>query len=526
MNQKQKEVIVKILFAVETGGQVYGKQRYNDFTAPYTNSEKEHSITIGAGAWYGMEAKNLLLKIKDTHYASFKAMDYAGIEDDLKNADWTKYQISKDSEKAKCIQRIISSDTGIKCQDLMMMEQIEAYISVIENKFGEMSAGAMAECINIRHQGGYGALERILKKTEKPYTEDTIYAALCTDPADKSNNNQVGDYITRQKKVYEMIKKHLIPLEEEEKKMVSVILAGHGSGKPSTKGMNSYCSSRQAQDRGLVEVRRFPNLTEAQRQAMHDTYATIIGRNIYSQLWRLYCYVKHNGKYYSDCSSSICKTAEKIGVYGYSNLNTAGMHYKMKKVEGVIIKNGIIQNPEVLRVGDALMFKGSDPSRPLQIGHTEMVYEIKGKTVVTVTSPSTFTVNEEFVKAGQQHANNFTGAGLKIDGDFGPLTKEAAVMALQIGLNLDYNAGLKVDGILGPKTLAALKGKTVRKGSKGYLVTALEILLLLRGYNPNGVECPGTFGNGCAAAVEAYQEDNGLAVDKIAGYNTFTSLVS
>ena len=308
--------------------------------------------------------------------------------------------------------------------------------------------------------------------------------------------------------------------------MVSVILAGHGSGKPSTKGMNSYCTSRQAQDRGLVEVRRFPNLTEAQRQAMHDAYATIIGRNIYSQIWRAYCYKKYNGNYYSDCSSSICKTAEQIGISKYSNLNTAGMHYKMEKVDDVIIKNGIIQNPEVLQVGDALMFKGSDPSRPLQIGHTEMVYEIKGKTTVTASSPSTFTANEEFVKAGQQHANNFTGAGLKIDGDYGPLSKEAAVMCLQIGLNLDYKAGLVVDGELGQKTKAALKGKTVRLGSKGYLVTALEILLLLRGYNPNGVECPGTFGKGCAAAVELFQEDNSLAVDRIAGYNTFTSLVS
>ena len=524
MNQKQKEVMAKILFAVETGGQIYGNQRYNDFTEAYTNSEKEHSITIGAGAWYGIDALNLLLAIRTAHEASFKAADYAGIGTDLDTADWTRYQITKDSEKAKCIQRIISSDTGIKCQDTMMKQQIEAYIHMITEKCGEMSSGAMAECINVYHQGGMAAVRRILKKAEKPYTEDTIYAALRTDPADKSNDNQVGDYVTRQEKVYKMIKEHLIPLEEEQK-MVSVILAGHGSGKPSTKGMNAYCKSREAQGRGLVEVRRFPNLTEEQRQQMHDTYATIIGRNIYSQAWRLYCYIKRNGNYYSDCSSSICKTAEQIGVYGYSNLNTAGMHYKIEKVEDVIIKNGIIQNPEVLQVGDALMFKGSDPSRPLQIGHTEMVFEIKGKTV-TVPSPSTFTINEEFVKAGQMHANNFTGAGLKIDGDYGPLSKEAAVMCLQIGLNLDYGAGLEVDGKAGPKTKAALKGKTVCKGDRGYMVTALEIMLLLRGYNPNGVECPGIFENGCAAAVELFQEDNSLAVDRIAGYNTFTSLVS
>ena len=168
MDTKQKEVMAKILFAVETGSHTYGKQRYDDFTEAYTNSEKEHSITIGAGAWYGMEAKELLLMIRDTHEASFKAADYAEIGKDLDTADWSKYQISKNSDKAKCIQRIISSDTGIKCQNLMIMDQIEDYIKVITEKYGDMSLGAMAECINIRHHGGQSALKRILDKTEKP----------------------------------------------------------------------------------------------------------------------------------------------------------------------------------------------------------------------------------------------------------------------------------------------------------------------------------------------------------------------
>ena len=305
---------------------------------------------------------------------------------------------------------------------------------------------------------------------------------------------------------------------------ISVVLAGHGSGKPSTKGMNAYCSSRQAQDRGLVEVLRL-DLTESQRQQMHDNYEIILGRNIYNQSFRLYCYTPYKGTYYSDCSSYICKTAERVGVSGVASLNTAGMHYNWKKVSGIIIKNGIIQNPELLEIGDALMFKGSDPSRPLQIGHTEMVYEINGKTAAAAT-PSTSSDTNAIVKAGQMHANNFTGAGLAIDGIRGPLTMEAAVMVLQIGLNLDYEAGLAVDGEAGPKTKAALKGKTVRQGDIGYLVTALEILLMLKGYNPNGVECPGIFGGGCSAAVRNYQSANGLVVDRIAGYNTFMSLMA
>lgn len=108
----------------------------------------------------------------------------------------------------KCIIAIITSAVGIKCQDALMETQIKTYAASIEKKYGSLSDDAMMECINIIHQGGSGALTRILAKTQKPYTAKTIYAALCTDPADKSNNNQVGDYVTRQKVVYGFITKY------------------------------------------------------------------------------------------------------------------------------------------------------------------------------------------------------------------------------------------------------------------------------------------------------------------------------
>lgn len=304
---------------------------------------------------------------------------------------------------------------------------------------------------------------------------------------------------------------------------ISVVLAGHGSGVPSTKGMNAYCSSRQAIGRGLVEVRRIPGLTDALRQQMHDFYSTILGRNTYSQNLRDYCYTPYKGTYYSDCSSSICRTAQQVGKSQYKSLNTAGMHYDFEKVN-VTIKNGIIQNPEVLKVGDCLMFKGSDPSRPLQIGHTEMVYEINGSTQNAAT-PSVST-GSEVVKAGQMHANNFTGAGLNPDGIRGTLTKKAGIMVIQTAMNLDYKAGLEVDGIWGSKSEAALGNHYVRFGETQYMVTALEILLMLKGYNPNGVECPGEFGSGLKAAVGQYQKDHGLTVDYIAGPATFKSLIA
>lgn len=207
MKKENITVLRKILYAVESGGQVYGKQNYGAFAGVGANTENEKAITIGAGQWYAEEARTLLLNIQKKYPKEFKKLDTAGIAADL-NKSWGTYGVTKTSAKGKCIIAIITSAVGIKCQDALMETQIKTYAASIEKKYGSLSDDAMMECINIIHQGGSGALTRILAKTQKPYTAKTIYAALCTDPADKSNNNQVGDYEDRQKVVYSFIKKY------------------------------------------------------------------------------------------------------------------------------------------------------------------------------------------------------------------------------------------------------------------------------------------------------------------------------
>lgn len=118
------------------------------------------------------------------------------------------------------------------------------------------------------------------------------------------------------------------------------------------------------------------------RQAVIDKYAEIIGRNIYSQSLRDYCYKKYkDGKYYSDCSSSVSYAyREALGsANSFGILNTAGMYNatgsKFTQVP-VIIKNGQITNPEILRIGDLLLYAGTDNSRPGCVGHVEMLATI------------------------------------------------------------------------------------------------------------------------------------------------------
>lgn len=195
MDSSQLAVLRKIMYAVETGGQVYGNCRYDDFTEAYTNSSSEHAITIGAGQWYANEARKLLLRIQSADSTLFSSLDTAGIAADL-SSDWSSYQLSEGSAKANCIVAIIDTAVGHSCQDALMDEQMAEYVAEAA-ALGVTSPRAQAMCANFRHHGGYSAMKRIIDKTATPYTLDHLYAACQTD-----TGNQVGTYTSRQKFVY------------------------------------------------------------------------------------------------------------------------------------------------------------------------------------------------------------------------------------------------------------------------------------------------------------------------------------
>lgn len=222
-NSSQLEVMKKILYAVETGGQVYGNQVYNDVTEAYTNSGAEHAITIGAGQWYATEAQRLLKLIHDKYPSIWSRYDgqYNNIKknllwNDVVNKNWSTYKLTQssyykqtgkpkttDDWKIYRIKLLIGCSAGRKCQDQLMKEQIQEYENEVR-KLGVTEAKAVGMLINVRHQGGYGAVTRILNKTKKPVTLDSIYTALKTD-----TGNQVGAYKTRQQKVYSWLKTYM-----------------------------------------------------------------------------------------------------------------------------------------------------------------------------------------------------------------------------------------------------------------------------------------------------------------------------
>ena len=204
--QSQMNILIKIIAAVETGGQVYGQARYDDYTPAYANCSNETSCTICAFQEYGNLAKELLREILNTYPSTFRKYDNAGIESDLKRTSWTGYNCyspARGSAKAKAIQAIISSSDGIKVQNSRVQKQMESHIAFAQ-KQGVSDVGALFMCANFIHQGGQSACTRILKKTQKPYTLDHLYTACKTD-----TGNQVGAYKTRQQKVYGWLKEKI-----------------------------------------------------------------------------------------------------------------------------------------------------------------------------------------------------------------------------------------------------------------------------------------------------------------------------
>jgi len=327
---------------------------------------------------------------------------------------------------------------------------------------------------------------------------------------------------------------------------------------------------------------------EAKRKAVADIYKECIGRNLYSQdTTRRECaFTPHtDGKYYSDCSSSIRLAYKKADIgLSYIGGNTAGMyHSTLGRIVDITVANGVPANPAQLRVGDILLFAGTDSSRPLCIGHVEMVYSISCSSVTlcghgsgnpsykdmaaycktryntktsttkgnkglvcikryvqdddTATAPTeaTETPAAETVQATsveaeevsiiqeiQQWVNTYMGGTvtLALDGKAGPLTKKALVMCLQRYLNRTHGSGLAVDGSFGPKTKKACAA--VKRGNKSDLVYICQAMLYAQGYDPKGFD--GSCGPGCDAAIRQYQKDHGLAVDGSCGPNTFYSL--
>lgn len=136
-----------------------------------------------------------------------------------------------------------------------------------------------------------------------------------------------------------------------------------------------------------------------------------------------------------------------------------------------------------------------------------------GSSASTVSTTVTGSGIKSIIKKGQQHAVNFTGYKITVDGVVGNETKKMKARVLQRAINLDYKARITEDGVFGSESKATLGNHYVKQGENQYMVSALEILLMLNGIDAGAVELPGVYGSGLAKAVQKKFGGDGKKVD-------------
>lgn len=235
-----------------------------------------------------------------------------------------------------------------------------------------------------------------------------------------------------------------------------------------------------------------------------------------------------------DCSSAIITAWEQAGVPVKSKgASYTGNMYSIFRKCGFLDVTGMVNlsSGYGLQYGDVLLNTVSHTA--MYIGNNQIVHASineKGSTVGGVSGDQTgreicirsyynkpwdyvLRFSEEhkesnLISTGQIYANIFLGTDIAVDGMRGTQTMRAGIMVLQKAMNLDYRAGLAVDGVWGEYSSETLGEHYVEYGERQYLVTAAEILLLLKGYDSGGVEFPGIFAGRLREAVWSFQKQN------------------
>lgn len=465
MTQKELDILTNIIGAVETGGQIYGKRRYECYVPPYHNSSAEHTCTLGWAGNYGARARKLCQMIFDENPSEFRKVDSANIEKKLK-VDWVATKWNPSSSEKTALIAIITTDTGKKCQDKLFQESVKSYIKNAED-FGVMDVKAQMMWCEIEHLGGLKPVKRIFTRAIKPYTPESIFASLLKDQNDTSSNNQVGDkkFQSRHECCVRWINQYVANSQKENdtmelnaNKVIEIALAEVGYLE---KRSNSSLDSKTL-NAGSA------NYTKYGRD-MHSLYPSYMDfPAAWCDCFVDWCFYKAYGK----------TNAMKLlgGKFDDYTVNSAQL-YKNKGA-------WYTSNP---KVGDQIFFKNSS-----RICHTGLVYKVTSTTVYTIEG-------------------NTSGAS-------GVIANGGGVCKKSYALNYNKIAGYgrpAYDKISSSTSTSSFS--TLEKGATGSDVKTMQKMLIACGYTCGSFGADGDFGSGTLAALKAFQKDVNLDVDGLYG---------
>ena len=514
MSPENLSVLAKIINAVETGGQVYGKARYNDYTPPYTNSKKEHTITLGCLQAYGHQAKDLIQMIYLADPDAFRKIDTAGIYNMLAK-DWEAIRWNPSQKQKEVLIKLIDSPVGHKCQDELLAERCKSMVAECKKLYPSADEKAQMMFAEIRHLGGLKPTKRIFDRC-KDYSLDSIMASLVKDQNDTSSNNQVGDkkYWSRHVKCREFIDRYYISEDSkggetvgyDYKKVLEIAEAEVGYhekktgdlkylyDKTANSGSNNYTKYNYEMHQILPSVMDYP-------AAWCDCFNDWCFYKAYGLdgAKKLLCgnfddYTPNSAQKYKDKGrwGTEAKVAAQIFFKNSQRICHTGIVYKVTDkyvytIEGN--KNNEVRKKSYLKTNSTIA------------GYGYPLYDSEPTPTPTPT--------KDLVKKGQKQLNNYLADYIKadkfdaliVDGDFGRKTMKNFIRAYQHAMNQSYGLHLEVDGIYGRHSKAAGRNYPTRRGQRSYVVSVLEIGMLLNNIDPNGVEYPGIYASGLASAT-------------------------
>ena len=527
-------VLTNVISGVESYGQIYSdSRRWDAYAGKGENTPNEQTITLGWAQNYGEEARTLIRRIYDADKAAFRKLDTCrpSIESMLSKS-WTAIQWEPSASQKRVLIALISTETGKQAQDQLFAELMDKYLKqAISYGVPEDSVAALMMWCEIEHLGGLNAVRRIFDRATKPYCIDSIMTSLKKDQSDRSSNNQVGDAL--------FWSRHLC---------CASWIAAHADTTNTGGDMQREPGELQAE--AIIEaVRAVYEAANASHYKYGDSHGNpptsdgVIScdRLIAKALWNL-GYTDQPTSTTTTSGLTIHTLPAWLTEHGWEKSTKAsdiryGSIVFTKDGSGNIVHvfaavseyqyNMIVK----FDLGSQARIDGAQPFFETWDAHDlAAVYNLPSSgsgTADPTTDPTGGTTGRTtLIKSGQKALNQYFGAALDVDGAVGKKTRTAYDIAMQAALNVDYRAGLLVDGEIGPKTREALAAHPIRKGSRGQLVTALEIGLCLQGYDPKGIESPGSFGEGCEKALTVFQKASGLEVDGIAGVATFAALAS
>lgn len=560
MTEENLDILTNIIGAVETGGQIYGKRRYNQYTPPYTNTKLEHTITLGWAGFYGAEARKLVQMIYDIDPQAFKKIDSDGKIQNMLSKDWVAMKWNPSPVQRSVLIQLIDSPAGHKAQDELFKQEMKQYIADCEKDYPGADTEAQMMYCEIRHLGGKSAANRIFKRCNGNYSLNNIMSALKQDQNDTSSSNQVGDKLfwSRHEKCKEFIEKYVgkgeqmaTPLERAKiflrqtslKSMTGYTPTGSSCfkkanawtttpkkgyvvyfwGKPSGESNKRICHV------GIVESVNTSN----------KTFGTIEGNTSSSQFTTNGgCVARHT---YSYASVGGSNRVNGFGIPNFADANITADEF-VNVAKSYI---GYEEKKSNAYLDDFHKNAGRNNYQKFQrdvVGYTGdqwCQYFVDACALYAAQGSSGHDdkpVKQDSVLQYQKFLNTYypeyvkgvcNGELLKEDNDYGPRTRGASVAVWKYMANkyISPSPDLSVKSIVfASQCRRVAENFVLRAGYKEHptLVNILQGCLAGLGYYDDNID--GSYGNNTVAGVEAFQKKRGIGVDGICGPNTWYEL--